>query len=87
MVCKPMDWEPIIDDPKSLSDLRGGYLDMPTGDFYSHHRFKLLTSRDLPHFHIVLESGYKKLCKVMNALQEQAFEINTDVLAPEVGAN
>lgn len=79
MVCKPVDWISIIDKPSSLSDLRGGYLSMPIGDFY-HHRYRLLSSRDLFHFHIKFETDYHKLCIIMNKLQAHAFEINKDVL-------
>ena len=78
MVCKPQDWVSTKDIPKSLSDLRGGYLNMPIGDFY--HRYSLLTSRDMIHFHIVFETDYNKLCCIMNVLQAQAFEINKEVL-------
>lgn len=78
MVCKPEDWGTTKGEPKSLSDLRGGYLNKPIGDFY--HRYNLLTSRDMIHFHIVFETNYKALCDTMNKLQEQAFEINKDVL-------
>lgn len=79
MVCKPKQWHSKIENPKSLADLRGGYLDMPTGDFYSHNRFKLLSSRDIPHFHIEIRKS-KELCKTMNILQSESFEINSDVL-------
>ena len=47
MVYPPQNWRSILDNPKSISDLRGGYLDMPNGDIYSHYRYKLITSRDL----------------------------------------
>lgn len=78
MVCKPEDWVSAKDTPKSLSDLRGGYLNKPIGDFY--HRYNLLTSRDMIHFHIVFETDSKMLCSFINALQQQSFEINKDVL-------
>jgi len=45
MVCKPVDWAS-IKNPTSLTDLSGGYLSMPIGDFYQ-HRYRLITSRDL----------------------------------------
>jgi DNA-directed RNA polymerase len=79
MVCKPMDWISTSENPSSLSDLRGGYLSMPIGDFYQ-NRYRLISSRDLFHFHIKFENDYTKLCKIMNDLQSHAFEINIDVL-------
>lgn len=81
MVCKPLDWEPIDKkrQPSSLSDLSGGYLSGPTAEMY-YHRYQLLTSRDMSHFYIILEYNYNNLCKTMNTLQSQAFEINTEVL-------
>lgn len=79
MVCKPLDWHSTNENPSSLSDLKGGYLSLPIGDFYL-QRYRLLSSRDSDHFHIVFETDYKKLCGIMNALQAQAFEINKDVL-------
>lgn len=53
MVCKPKNWVSTKESPNSLSDLTGGYLSQPVGDFYNYHRYSLLTSRDLNHFHIV----------------------------------
>lgn len=73
MVCEPLPWKATTDNPKSLSDIRGGDLDMPTGDFYSNYRYKLLTSRNLLHFNIRLEREYDKMCDVMNKLQSQPF--------------
>lgn len=78
MVYAPVPWKSTKEMPKSLSDIRGGYLNMPSGDFY--HRYSLLTSRDMIHFHIVFENDYKNLCDIMSLLQGQAFEINKDVL-------
>lgn len=61
MVCEPIPWAPMNSRirPKSVSDLSGGYLNQPIGDFYQ--RYKLLTSHDLEHFHIVLEEKYSIL--------------------------
>jgi DNA-directed RNA polymerase len=66
-------------DPKSMGDLCGGYLSSPTSDFYL-QRFNLLSSRDTEHFSIVFEKSCKNLINVINGLQSQAFEINTDFL-------
>lgn len=79
MVCKPMDWVSTSEKPSSLSDLRGGYLSMPIGDFYQ-NSYRLISSRDLFHFNIKFEKDYHQLCKIMNDLQSHAFEINKDVL-------
>lgn len=80
MICEPVPWEPIDNKikPTSISDLRGGYLTQPLSDYY--HRYRLLSSHDLEHFHIVLGEDYKYLLETMNKLQGQAFEINKDVL-------
>lgn len=86
MVCRPRDWDIIPklkeerESPQSLSDLSGGYLSQPIGDFYYINRYNLLSSRDLDHFHITLDTGFSVLCNTMNYLQAQAFEINVDVL-------
>lgn len=80
MVCKPLPWQPLSKNTTSISDLSGGYLSGPTGDFY-HHKYRLLSSHDLSHFYIKLEINAKhNLCKTMTALQSQAFEINNEVL-------
>lgn len=87
MVCRPLEWRARtpknpqkMGGPKSLSDLSGGYLCNPIGDFYNIYRYNLLSTRDLTHFHIVFEEDHKTLCTTMNVLQSQAFEINKDVL-------
>ncbi|CAN4117913.1 unnamed protein product [Withania somnifera] len=75
MVCKPLEWRvvdhgPVID----LSALEGGYLSgRSSGTSYS-----LLTG-DIHHFPIQIKDS-DSLCRVMNTLQNQAFEINSDVL-------
>lgn len=80
MVCKPVAWSTRYNKkPNSISDLYGGYLNTPVGDLYL-QRYRLLSSRDYDHFNIMIGNEYKKLCDVMNKLQMQAFEINTDVL-------
>lgn len=81
MVCEPEDWCEVDDvsEAKTLTDLYGGYLSKPIGDFYI-QRYRLLTSRDYEHFNITLGYDYKKLCEAMNFLQKQAFTINEDML-------
>ena len=78
MVCKPLDWRNIrCKPPRTLSDLSGGYLSMPTGEIYN--RYRLLTSINYNNFYIdISQSGgnYEKLCSVMNKLQGQAFKVN-----------
>ncbi|KAL6310585.1 hypothetical protein AAG906_019256 [Vitis piasezkii] len=84
MICKPLDWKPIRDDiiPSSLSDMRGGYLSIPSGDFYQQKRYRVMTTRDLSHFHIKFdECKYDDLCLTMNKLQAQSFEVHKDVLS------
>lgn len=83
MVCKPLDWTsscPPDQIPRNLSELSGGYLSCPTGEIYD--RYRLLSSGNINHFYIDIgkEDNYKKLCNVMNKLQNQAFKINTDCL-------
>ena len=86
MICRPRDWEVIPqlkakkEDPRTVSDLTGGYLSGPIGDFYFIERYNLISSHNLDNFYIILEDGYKQLIMAMNFLQSQAFEINTDVL-------
>lgn len=83
MVCLPIDWTsacPSGQKPITLSDLSGGYLSGPTGEIYD--RYRLLSTGDINHFYIDIgrEDNYKKLCLVMNKLQCQAFQINSDWL-------
>lgn len=78
MVYPPLDWKsacPKGKNPTYLSDLSGGYLSGPGGDIY--HRYRLLSSDDINHFYIDIGENYEKLCKVMNKLQGQPFEINS----------
>jgi len=78
MVCKPKDWTsncPQGQKPRYLSDLSGGYLSMPTKEMYA--RYRLLSSTDKNHFYIDIEDNYLYLCRVMNKLQSQAFQINS----------
>lgn len=79
MVCEPVDWCKRNDIAESITDLYGGYLSSPVGDFYL-QRYRLLTSRDYEHFSISLGQGYQELCNAMNHLQKQVFTINIDML-------
>ena len=82
MVCKPLDWRSAIpgQNPRTLSDLSGGYLSGPTGEIYD--RYRLLSTGDINNFYIDIgrEENYMDLCRVMNKLQRQAFQINSDWL-------
>lgn len=81
MVCKPVDWKSACgpgQQPRTLSDLSGGYLSGLTGEIYS--RYSLLSSGKVHHFYIDLGSDCTKLCGVMNKLQGQAFQIHSDWL-------
>lgn len=67
--------------PRTISDLIGGYLHSVTGEMYE--RYCLLSSVNLNNFYIDLSEyggDYKKLCDVMNKLQLQAFQINSQFL-------
>ncbi|XP_060200350.1 probable DNA-directed RNA polymerase [Lycium barbarum] len=75
MVCKPLSWRGIGRQVKDLSDLEGGYL----SGRYSGTSYSLLTG-DIHHLLIQIKDS-ESLCRVMNTLQNQAFEINSDVLA------
>lgn len=59
MVCSPLPWSPINEKSLSISDLRGGYSSNPTGGIYN--RFRLINSRNLSHFHIVLDKDSTQL--------------------------
>lgn len=82
MVCKPLDWGSVKktcnkSSPQSLSDLAGGYLSTLTGDIYD--RFRLLSSSNINNFD--MEIGCQKsLCRVLNKLQGQPFQINSNLL-------
>ena len=83
MVCPPLDWTSACPGgdkiPQTLSDLSGGYLTSPSG--YIYDRYRLLTTTNMNNFHINIGChDYKNLCSVMNKLQGQAFQINTDFL-------
>lgn len=83
MVCKPLDWtsaRPQDQKPMTLSDLSGGYLSSPTGEIYE--RYRLLSTGNINNFYIDIgkEDNYENLCLVMNKLQGQAFQINSDWL-------
>ena len=83
MVCEPVDWTSACmpdQKPRNLSDLSGGYLSSPTGDIYD--RYRLLSTGDINNFYIDIgrEDNYEVLCRVMNKLQCQAFQINSDWL-------
>jgi hypothetical protein len=83
MVCKPEDWRSTRKSgqkPRTMSDLSGGYLSGLTGDIYD--RYRLLSSGNVHHFYIDIsrEENYESICRVMNKLQGQAFQINSDWL-------
>lgn len=84
MICQPLDWVsacPPGQKPRTLSDLKGGYLSEPTGEIYD--RYRLLSTGNIQHFYIDIgraDHDHKKLCDVMNKLQRQAFRINSDWL-------
>lgn len=83
MVSQPLDWTsacPPGQKPINLSDLSGGYLSGPTGEIYD--RYRLLSTGDINNFYIDIgrEENYMDLCRVMNKLQRQAFQINSDWL-------
>lgn len=83
MVSRPLDWTsacPEGERPRTLSDLSGGYLSGPTGEIL--YRYRLLSSDNIKHFHIDIGKGgdYKALCSVMNKLQHQSFQINSEFL-------
>lgn len=81
MVCEPVDWASACgpgQKPRNLSDLSGGYLSGLTGDIYD--RYRLLSSGDINHFYIDIGDNYEDLCRVMNKLQRQAFQINSNWL-------
>lgn len=83
MVSRPLDWTSACPEgvnPRTLSDLSGGYLSGPTGEIL--HRYRLLSSDNMKNFHIDIGKGgdYKALCSVMNKLQHQSFQINSQFL-------
>ena len=81
MVCEPLDWKrncPPDQKPIYLSDLSGGYLSEPTKEIYD--RYRLLSSVDINNFYIDIGDNHQKLCFVMNKLQRQAFQINSEWL-------
>ncbi|XP_017985382.1 PREDICTED: probable DNA-directed RNA polymerase [Theobroma cacao] len=83
MVCPPLDWKSASQhgqEPRTLSDLSGGYLSGPTGEIYD--RYRLLSTGDIYNFYIDIgrDNNYMYLCSVMNKLQRQPFQINSDWL-------
>lgn len=78
MVYEPLPWKFKVDVPSTLADIEGGYLSGLTGDISN--RFRLFTSRDYSHFYIKLNSP-RAMCEVLNTLQSQVFEINSNVLS------
>jgi hypothetical protein len=81
MVCKPKAWGPVNKKlvPKTISDLRGGYLCTPSGSVYN--KLRLLTSHDIDHFYIQINpNNYQEMCNVLNGLQSEAFEIDKTFL-------
>lgn len=84
MVCKPKDWTCICprgQKPRTISDLTGGYLSGPTLDFYE--RYRLLSTGDANHYYIDISRDQQadNLCRVMNKLQGQAFQIHSSWLS------
>lgn len=80
MIHKPLDWESALPGDKmarKFSDLRGGYLTTPSIEFYD--RYKLLSSNNLNNFYISIKNP-TAICNIMNALQNQAFRINSEWL-------
>lgn len=77
MVYPPLPWKSKVSVPLRLSDLEGGYLSGVNVDIIN--RFRLLTSRDYNHFYIKWNSP-NGVCDVLNILQSEVFEINTNVL-------
>ncbi|XP_050217544.1 probable DNA-directed RNA polymerase [Mercurialis annua] len=73
--------EVIIKKPKNLSrllkNLVGGYLNTLSNEFIN--QFYFLTSKNHDSFHVILKN-HRKMCKVLNLLQNSACEINTKVL-------
>jgi hypothetical protein len=81
MVCPPLPWKPVVTNPISIADIKGGYLTSYPGEIYN-PSCGLLTSPDFNHLYIsLLGHDSKELCDVMNVLQLQAFEVNTAVLS------
>jgi hypothetical protein len=81
MVCPPLPWKPVVTNPISIADIKGGYLTSYPGEIYN-PSYGLLTSPDFYHLYIsLLGHDSKELCDVMNVLQLQAFEVNTAVLS------
>nr|GEY49724.1 DNA-dependent RNA polymerase, mitochondrial [Tanacetum cinerariifolium] len=80
MVCPPLDWEPKNPkkQPKTLADLKGGYLIGRTADFSD--RYGFLNSKNVKNSRVLLNDEYEKLCMILNALQKQAFKINEEYL-------
>lgn len=81
MVYPPIEWRNARNDGENasqMSDLIGGYLSCPTLDMYD--RYRLLSSVNFNHFKIFLPPNEYDLCNVMNKLQGQAFQINSDWL-------
>nr|WAO26101.1 DNA-directed RNA polymerase [Daucus carota subsp. sativus]WAO26134.1 DNA-directed RNA polymerase [Daucus carota subsp. sativus]WAO26171.1 DNA-directed RNA polymerase [Daucus carota subsp. sativus] len=83
MVCKPEDWQSILQDnqkPKYLSDLRGGYLSSLTADV--DERYRLLSSKNLDNFYLEFhDDNSTELCDIMNKLQSQPFKVNSSFLS------
>lgn len=81
MVFPPLDWEcdEYIEEgpPNFINDFRGGYLCKPTSSMID--RYSLLSSADFHHFYIDI-LNVNKICSVMNKLQSQPFEINSEWL-------
>ncbi|XP_071712899.1 probable DNA-directed RNA polymerase [Rutidosis leptorrhynchoides] len=79
MVHPPIDWSSSSAkfDDVTLSDLKGGNLSQPNSEMYG--RYSLLTSTNVHNFYLELYNQ-EKICNIMNTLQNQPFQINSEFL-------
>lgn len=77
MVSPPLEWKSAVAKAESLSDLTGGYLSSPTSEMYD--RYRLLSTSNIHNFYLELRKP-DKICAVMNGLQSQPFQINSEWL-------
>lgn len=87
MVCQPLDWTISCQpgqSPIKLSDLSGGYLiSDQRRDIYDTYRLLSTDEDEIDDISISIPRGdnhIDDLCDVMNKLQGQAFQINSDLL-------
>lgn len=79
MICKPLDWKSYNDvEPRYISDLYGGYLSKPMKYLYA--RYRMLTSPDTETFYLDISKTHRKLCNVINSLQQQPFRVHKTLL-------